>query len=78
VVAIDLTPELFDAGRAWAAECGVEVEWQEADAEDLPYPDAAFDTVLREPRPGRRRGHSSQTFTADELAPAGTSPTHPK
>ena len=46
VVASDLTPELFDAGRAEAAAAGVELEWVEADAEDLPFEDASFDVVL--------------------------------
>ena len=46
VVASDLTPELFDAGRRKAAERGVELEWREADAEALPFDDHAFDRVL--------------------------------
>lgn len=46
VVACDLTPEMFDAGRAAAAQRGVEVDWLEADAEALPFPDSDFDTVL--------------------------------
>jgi SAM-dependent methyltransferase len=46
VVASDLTPELFDAGRTRAAAEGTELEWAEADAEDLPFEDASFDTVL--------------------------------
>jgi ubiquinone/menaquinone biosynthesis C-methylase UbiE len=46
VVASDLTPELFDAGRADAAARGVELEWVEADAEALPFADASFDAVL--------------------------------
>jgi SAM-dependent methyltransferase len=46
VVASDLTPELLAAGRARAAELGAELEWVEADAEALPFADAAFDTVL--------------------------------
>jgi ubiquinone/menaquinone biosynthesis C-methylase UbiE len=46
VVASDLTPELFDVGRKAAADAGVELDWQTADAEALPYPDASFDTVL--------------------------------
>ncbi len=46
VVASDLTPELFDAGRKAATAQGVEVDWQQADAEALPFPDASFDTVL--------------------------------
>ncbi|MET7365944.1 class I SAM-dependent methyltransferase [Streptomyces sp. NPDC005566] len=46
VVAGDLTPELFEAGRRLAAERGVEVEWREADAEALPFSDGEFDTVM--------------------------------
>jgi SAM-dependent methyltransferase len=46
VTASDLTPELFDVGRQRAADAGVEIEWVEADAEDLPFPDASFDRVL--------------------------------
>jgi len=46
VVASDLTPELFDAGRAAAAEAGVEITWEQGDAEALPYDDASFDVVL--------------------------------
>jgi ubiquinone/menaquinone biosynthesis C-methylase UbiE len=46
VVASDLTPELFAAGREFAAREGVEVAWEEGDAEALPYADGAFDVVL--------------------------------
>jgi ubiquinone/menaquinone biosynthesis C-methylase UbiE len=46
VVASDLTPELFEAGRRHAAEAGVEVEWVEADAEALPFDDGSFDVVV--------------------------------
>jgi ubiquinone/menaquinone biosynthesis C-methylase UbiE len=46
VVASDLTPELFVAGRVFAARHGVTVQWEEGDAEALPYDDAAFDVVL--------------------------------
>ncbi len=46
VVASDLTPEMFEAGRARAAELGVEVEWREADAEALPFEDDSFDVVM--------------------------------
>jgi SAM-dependent methyltransferase len=46
VVASDLTPELFDPGRRRAAEHGVELEWVEADAEDLPFEDASFDAAI--------------------------------
>ena len=33
VIASDLTPELFDAGRHQAADRGVELDWVEADVE---------------------------------------------
>ncbi|MEV5102437.1 class I SAM-dependent methyltransferase [Streptomyces massasporeus] len=46
VVASDLTPELFEAGRAAAEKQGAHLTWQEADAEALPFGDAEFDTVL--------------------------------
>jgi len=46
VIASDLTPELFEAGRARAAATGVELEWVEADAEALPFEDASFDAVI--------------------------------
>jgi SAM-dependent methyltransferase len=39
VVASDLTPELFDAGRRIAAQRGVDPEWVEADVEGLPFAD---------------------------------------
>ena len=44
--ALDLTPELFDAGRVLAAEAGVEIDWVEGDAESLPFDDERFDVVL--------------------------------
>lgn len=46
VVASDLTPELFEAGRREAANRGVSLDWQEADAEALPFADAEFDVVM--------------------------------
>lgn len=46
VVASDLTPELFEAGRRRAEAAGVELEWVEADAENLPFEDASFDVVM--------------------------------
>jgi ubiquinone/menaquinone biosynthesis C-methylase UbiE len=45
VVACDLTPEHFAAGRRGAAAAGVEVEWLEGDAEALPVDANAFDVV---------------------------------
>jgi SAM-dependent methyltransferase len=46
VTASDLTPELFDAGRARASAEGVELDWVEADAENLPFDDASYDVVM--------------------------------
>lgn len=46
VVASDLTPELLAAGRREAAARGVELAWEEGDAEALPYSDGRFDVVL--------------------------------
>ncbi|MEJ2890089.1 class I SAM-dependent methyltransferase [Actinomycetospora aeridis] len=46
VVASDLTPELFVAGRAFAQRQGVALRWDEADAEALPYPDDSFDVAV--------------------------------
>ena len=46
VVALDLTPELLDAGRAPAAERGAQLEWRLGDAEDLPFADGEFDVVM--------------------------------
>lgn len=45
VVASDLTPENFEAGRREAASRRVELEWIEADAEALPFADGEFDVV---------------------------------
>jgi ubiquinone/menaquinone biosynthesis C-methylase UbiE len=46
VVASDLTPEHFDAGRRAAREADVELEWIEGDAEALPFADHDFDVVM--------------------------------
>jgi SAM-dependent methyltransferase len=46
VVGVDLTPELFEAGRRLAAEAEVAIEWVQGDAEQLPFEDASFDIVL--------------------------------
>jgi SAM-dependent methyltransferase len=46
VVASDLTPELLDAGRRRPEAEGLDIEWIEADAEQLPFEDASFDVVM--------------------------------
>ena len=43
VAACDLAASMVERGRA---RCGPDVEWSVADAQELPYPDAAFDAVL--------------------------------
>jgi 2-polyprenyl-3-methyl-5-hydroxy-6-metoxy-1,4-benzoquinol methylase len=46
VVASDLTPELLEHGKTVADRRGVDLRWQEANAEALPFADSEFDTVL--------------------------------
>lgn len=46
VTASDLTPELFEAGRARAEAAGVTLDWAEADAENLPFEGDSFDVVI--------------------------------
>jgi SAM-dependent methyltransferase len=46
VTASDLTPVLLDAGRRRAEAAGLELEWVEADAENLPFDDGSFDVVM--------------------------------
>jgi SAM-dependent methyltransferase len=46
VVATDITPELLDSGRREARGQGVELDWQLADAQDLPFADDDFDVAL--------------------------------
>jgi SAM-dependent methyltransferase len=45
VVASDLAPENFAAGRRVAERAGLAIDWVEADAEGLPFADAGFDVV---------------------------------
>jgi SAM-dependent methyltransferase len=46
VTASDLTPELLEAGRRRAEAEGLDMEWVEADAEQLPFDDESFDVVM--------------------------------
>lgn len=46
VVASDLTPRLLDAGRERATAAGLDLQWQEADAEHLPFEDGSFQVVM--------------------------------
>jgi SAM-dependent methyltransferase len=46
VTGLDLVPRLLDEGRAKAQDEGLEIEWVEGDAENLPFDDASFDRVF--------------------------------
>jgi SAM-dependent methyltransferase len=46
VTGVDYVPSLLERGRVRAAAEGLEVEFEEGDAEDLRYADASFDAVL--------------------------------
>jgi SAM-dependent methyltransferase len=45
VTGLDITPELLEAGRRKASEAGVEIDWVEGDAQQLPFEDGSFDVV---------------------------------
>jgi ubiquinone/menaquinone biosynthesis C-methylase UbiE len=59
VVASDISPGMVERGRARAAAEGYDVEWLEADAEELPFEDERFDCAgsvfgaMIAPRPER-------------------------
>lgn len=59
VMASDLTPKMIELGRARTAAEGFDIDWQEADAEQLPFPDAFYDVLgsvfgaMFAPRPDR-------------------------
>ena len=46
VTASDLTPSLLESGRERAEAVGLELDWVEADAENLPFEDESFDVVM--------------------------------
>jgi SAM-dependent methyltransferase len=46
VTSTDYVPELLDQGRRRAEADGLDIEFQVADAEDLPFADDSFDVVL--------------------------------
>jgi SAM-dependent methyltransferase len=46
VTGLDITPELLEDAKRNAREAGVEIEWIEGDAQDLPLDDGSFDVVL--------------------------------
>lgn len=46
VIATDITPELLTVGERAARAHGLDVRWQHADAQQLPFADGEFDVVL--------------------------------
>lgn len=46
VISTDLTPELLQRSQKRAAKLGLTLEWQEANAHALPFPDGEFDIVM--------------------------------
>jgi SAM-dependent methyltransferase len=46
VTSTDYVPALLERGRARAEAEGMEIEFREADAENLPFADASFDSVI--------------------------------
>ena len=46
VVGLDIAPELFEHARRRAADAGVDIEWVEGDAQDMPFADETFDRVI--------------------------------
>lgn len=46
VTSTDYVPSLLESGRKRAEAEGLTIRFQEADAENLPFPDASFDVVL--------------------------------
>ena len=59
VTASDLTPSLLEAGRARAKAEGLELQWVEADAENLPFENESYDVVLSTITIGRSANCSS-------------------
>jgi ubiquinone/menaquinone biosynthesis C-methylase UbiE len=45
VTASDLTPRMVALGQARSAICGLDIDWAEADAEQLPFTDGGYDIV---------------------------------
>jgi len=73
VTALDLTPQLLERARENARIAGVDIDWHEGDAEQLPFDDGAFDVVVSQfghifaPRPEVVVGEMLRV-----LKPAGT------
>jgi SAM-dependent methyltransferase len=46
VTGVDIAPNLLEQARKWAAAEGLEIRFDEGDAESLPYADESFDAVI--------------------------------
>lgn len=46
VIGSDLTPALLERAKEHSKLAELDIEWKEADAEALPFPDASFDVVV--------------------------------
>jgi ubiquinone/menaquinone biosynthesis C-methylase UbiE len=46
VTGVDIAPNLLETARKRAFAAGLKIEFDEGDAEQLPYPDASFDVVV--------------------------------
>lgn len=46
VTGVDIAPNLLEQARQRAAAEGLDIRFEEGDAEQLPYPDSAFDAVV--------------------------------
>lgn len=46
VIASDLTPRMIELGRARTSAAGLDIEWRDGDAEQLPFADGQFDLVV--------------------------------
>ena len=62
VVGADPTPELFVHARRRAEAAGVDVEWIEADAQEMPFADGSFDRVI-----SKMFGQCSRLITSGQL-----------
>lgn len=46
VTGIDIAANLIEQANVWASSAGVQVHFEEGDAEQMPYADASFDTIV--------------------------------
>lgn len=46
IIGLDLNPDMLDVARACSREEGLDIQWHEGRAEQLPFPDGSFDLAL--------------------------------